>query len=153
MTLVHIGVGATGLVGYMFGWRLVEHHVNSRNLKKTTGEKVVKLQNLIFVAGLFALAVPLSAYADFIAPNLPAGSKYEIAFVTSGGTTATDPYEADYDAFVTQQAAQNPNLPQATWHAIASTYENGDVQQARQNAPFTSSIPVYNTQGQRKRPS
>ena len=109
----------------------------------------MKLQNLIFVAALVALAVPLSAYGDFIPPNLPAGSKYEIAFVTSGGTTATDPYEADYNAFVTAQAGENPNLPQGvTWHAIASTFENGDVQQAIQNAPFTSSIPVYNTEGQ-----
>ena len=109
----------------------------------------MKLQNLILAAALFAIVAPLSAYGGFIPPNLPAGSKYEIAFVTYGGTTATDPYEADYNAFVTAQAQQNPNLPQGvTWHAIASTYENGDVQDAIHNAPFTSSIPVYNTQGQ-----
>ena len=109
----------------------------------------MKLQKLILAAALIALAAPLTARGDFIPPNLPAGSKYEIAFVTSGGTTATDQYIADYNAFVTAQAAQNPNLPQGvSWHAIASTFENFNVQDAIQNAPFTSSIPVYNTQGQ-----
>ena len=110
---------------------------------------VSSIRPLFVFAALLALA-PLSAYAGFIPPNLPAGSKYEIAFVTSGGTTATDPYEADYNAFVTAQANENPGLPQQgeTWHAIASTYENGNEQAAIQNAPFTSSIPVYNTQGQ-----
>ena len=109
---------------------------------------------MIFVAALFALAAPLAAYGDWIPPDLPAGAKYEIAFVTSGGTTATDPYEADYNAFVTAQARQNPNLPQGvTWHAIASTFENGDVQAAYQNAPYypydpSVTYPVYNTQGQ-----
>ena len=109
--------------------------------------KVSTISYLILFAVLSLIALP--AYADFIPPDLPAGSKYEIAFVTSGGTTATDPYEADYNAFVTTQADENPNLPQGvTWHAIASTFENGDAQEACQNAPFTSSIPVYNTQGQ-----
>src|SRR5208283_5438080 len=120
-----------------------------KNPEKTTGEKVVKLQNLILGVALFALAAPLSAFGGFIPPNLPAGSKYEIAFVTTGGTTATDPYEADYSAFVTAQAQENPNLPQGvTWHAIASTFENFNPQTTGQNAPFTSSIPVYNTAGQ-----
>lgn len=109
----------------------------------------MKLQNLSFVAALLGLAAPLAAYGDFIPPNLPAGSKYEIAFVTLGGTTATDPYIADYNAFVTAQAQQNLNLPQGVaWHAIASTWENGNILEAIQNAPFTSSIPVYNTAGQ-----
>ena len=101
----------------------------------------------LFAAILFAA---LPAHAGFIPPNLPAGSKYEIAFVTSGGTTATDPSSADYNAFVTAQAEQNPNLPQGVaWHAIASTLETDfDIIQANQNAPFTPSIPVYNTQGQ-----
>ncbi len=109
----------------------------------------MKLQNLVLAVALFALAVPLPALGNFIPPNLPAGSKYEIAFVTSAGTTATDPYILDYDAFVTAQAQENPNLPQGvTWHAIASTYENGDVQDAIQNALFTPSIPVYNSLGQ-----
>lgn len=109
----------------------------------------MKLPNLIYVAALFALAVPLSAFGGFTPPNLPAGSQYEIAFVTSGGTTGLSPYEATYDAFVTAQAAENTNLPQGvTWHAIAGTFENGDQQAASQNAPFTPSIPVYNTAGQ-----
>lgn len=69
---------------------LIEHRVISGTLKEA-GEKFVKLQNLVFVAALSALAAPLSAYGGFIPPNLPAGSKYEIAFVTSGGTTAMAP--------------------------------------------------------------
>ena len=110
-----------------------------------------KLSSMILAAALFALAAPLSAYGGFIPPNLPVGSKYEIAFVTRTPTTATSPYIADYNAFVTLQAQQNSNLPHGggiTWHAIASTWENGNIQGANQNAPFTSSIPVYNTQGQ-----
>lgn len=113
----------------------------------------MRLDIKILIFALLALAVPLPANAGFIPPsNLPAGSEYELVFVTSSGTNADSPYVADYNAFVTAQAEENPNLPQGiTWNAIAST--SGDVHglgqaQANENAPFTSSIPVYNTAGQ-----
>ena len=113
----------------------------------------MKLHPLILACSLIAIA-PLPALAGFIPPsNLPAGSQYEVIFVTSAGTPATDPYIGDYNAFVTAQAAQDPSLPQGvTWRAIASTI--GDINtglgqaQANENAPFTPSIPVYNTAGQ-----
>jgi hypothetical protein len=113
-------------------------------------ETIVKLHTLIFGCPLLALAVPLLAYADFVLPNLPTGSKYELAFVTRD---ATSPYIADYNSFVAQEAGQNTNLPKGiTWDAIASTV--GDINtglgmaDADANAPFTSTIPVYNTAGQ-----
>ena len=110
----------------------------------------MKLPKLIFLAGL--LAAPMAARGSFIAPNLPAGSQYELAFVTRDIRDATTPYIADYNTFVTSEAAQDANLPQGiSWHAIASAA--GDIHgvgiaDANANAPFTSSIPVYNTHGQ-----
>ena len=105
----------------------------------------------LFVFAALSLSA-LPAYSDFIHPNLPAGSEYELVFVTRGTMPATDPYIGDYNAFVTAQAGKT-NLPQGvTWQAIASTI--GDINtglgqaQANENAPFTPSIPVYNTAGQ-----
>ena len=108
------------------------------------------MRSIALLVLLSALAAP--AYADFIPPSLPAGSQYELVFVTSGGTNAESQYVSSYNAFVTSQANTNPNLPQGvTWHAIASV--SGDIHgvgiaDANQNAPFTPSIPVYNTAGQ-----
>ncbi|MGA2031613.1 MAG: PEP-CTERM sorting domain-containing protein [Thermoguttaceae bacterium] len=109
----------------------------------------MKFWNLLFVVAM----APLSAYAGFIPPNLPAGSEYEIAFVTRDARDATSWNIADYNSFVTTEAGQNSGLPSGvTWHAIASTVGNVDnglgQADADQNAPFTSSIPVYNTDGQ-----
>ena len=114
--------------------------------------RFASLSHLLYASVVLSL-LALPAFAGFIPPNLPAGSKYEIAFVTSGTRDATSPWIADYNAFVSAQAQQNPNLPQGvTWHAIASA--SGDLNTgvgyiwARDNAPFTPSIPVYNTLGQ-----
>jgi hypothetical protein len=123
----------------------------------------MKTQQMIgktMVRGLMAaLAVTMlgaAAMADFIPPNLPPGvTQYELVFVTSGSDTATSPYLADYDTFVTAQAQQqNSILPQGvTWYAIASTYENDDTTEPKYNPPYntppyTTTIPVYNTDGQ-----
>lgn len=113
----------------------------------------MKLHRLVVAFFLLAFAIPLLAYAGFIPPNLPAGSEYELAFVTRDTRNATSWNIADYNSFVTTEAAQNSNLPSGvTWHAIASTIGNIDnglgQADANQNAPFTPSIPVYNTVGQ-----
>ena len=114
----------------------------------------MKLQNVILAAALFALAAPFPARGQVIPPpGLLPGQQYELAFVTQGTRDATSPNIADYNAFVTAQAQENPNLPQGvTWNAIASASGNINTGvgfiQASQNAPFTPSIPVYNTQGQ-----
>ena len=109
-------------------------------------------RNHVLASVLLALGA-FPTLADVIPPNLPAGSEYELAFVTRNARNATSVYIADYNSFVTQEAAQNSGLPQGvTWHAIASTA--GDLNtglgqaDANQNAPFTPSIPVYNTAGQ-----
>ena len=112
----------------------------------------MRLHLLILGCPLLALALPLLADGDVIFPNLPAGAEYELAFVTRDGRNATSPYIADYNSFVTQEAAQNAGLPQGiTWNAIASAA--GDIHgigmaDADQNATFNPAIPVYNTAGQ-----
>jgi hypothetical protein len=85
--------------------------------------------------------------ADVILPTgLAPGSQYEIAFVTSDGTTATSSNIADYNNFVTSEANQDPILASlgVSWNAIAST----TTVNANVNAPNNGSIPVYNTLGQ-----
>ena len=112
----------------------------------------MKLHLLILACSLLPFATMRLARADVIPPNLPAGSEYELAFVTRDTRNATSPYIADYNSFVTSEAAQNSSLPLGvTWDAIASAA--GDIHgigmaDADQNAPVTSSIPVYNTAGQ-----
>ena len=91
------------------------------------------------------LALP-QCRADMILPaGLAPGSQYEIAFVTSDGTTATSPDITDYNNFVTREANQDAILAGlgVTWHAIAST----DAVTANLNAPSSGTIPIYNTAG------
>ena len=81
--------------------------------------------------------------AQVVPPNLPAGSQYQIIFVTSGTDTSTSSNIADYNNFVAAQAALSSSLPAATWKAVASTANNS----AHTNAPWISGLPVYNTEG------
>ena len=91
---------------------------------------------------LYALSSPIGLTPKFTAPNLPPGSQYQLMFVTSGVRDATSSNIADYNAFVTAQAALNPLLPSGvTWHAAASTASVA----ALTNAPNT--LPVYNVSG------
>jgi hypothetical protein len=84
--------------------------------------------------------------AGVIPPTgLAPGSQYQLVFMTSGKRDATSANIADYNAFVTAQAALSSELPSgATWHAIAST----DTVAANVNAPDIPGIPVYNTGGE-----
>ncbi len=77
--------------------------------------------------------------------GLAPGSRYEIAFVTHDGSTATSSSIVDYNNFVMSEANLNPTLQNlgVSWNAIAST---GNT--ANSNAPFNPTIPVYNTLGQ-----
>ncbi len=81
--------------------------------------------------------------AGFIPPiGLAPGSQYQLVFITADTRNATSSNIADYNAFVTAEAALNPALPSTSWHAIASTPTvDADV-----NAPV-SNLPIYNTQG------
>jgi hypothetical protein len=90
------------------------------------------------------LATPPHLCANVVYPSLPPGSEYQLLFVTSGMRDATSANIADYNAFVTAQAAINPSLPSGiTWTAVASTA----LVAARDNAPNPKGIPVYNTAG------
>ena len=81
--------------------------------------------------------------AQFVPPNLPIGSQYQLIFVTNDLIEATSGNIADYNAFVTAEAALNPALPQGVvWHAVASTSSVN----AATNAPSIG-LPVYNTHG------
>ncbi len=85
------------------------------------------------------------ALGGVINPSLPPGSEYQLIFVTSGGRDALSGNIADYNAFVTAQAALNPDLPAGvTWSAVGSTA----LVAARDNAPSQVGVPIYNTAGQ-----
>jgi hypothetical protein len=90
------------------------------------------------------LAAPSLVSANVIYPTLPPGSEYQLIFVTSGARDAMSKNIADYNAFVTAQAALNPSLPAGvTWSAVASTAAVA----ARDNAVNPPGVPVYNTAG------
>ena len=77
-------------------------------------------------------------------------TQYQIAFVTSDGTTATSSKIQDYNNFVTAEAVLGSSYlsdfvpPGATWKAIAST----DSANAITNAPVYSGVPIFNAAGQ-----
>src|SRR5262245_48347019 len=77
--------------------------------------------------GIIAWASILSAnsrvYAVLVLPDLPAGTQYRLAFVTSTTRDATSSNIADYNAFVTTAANTQSSLVAlgTTWTAIAST--------------------------------
>jgi hypothetical protein len=99
-------------------------------------------------ASILTLAMLLlgrMAQAAIIPPiGLAAGAPYQLIFVTADSIDALSPFENQYNTFVTNEAALNPSLPTATWHAITSTVDSTD---ASTNAPWLS-LPVYNTLGQ-----
>jgi hypothetical protein len=90
----------------------------------------------------------------FIPPSdLSPGDLYQLIFVTAGTMNAASDEIAEYNTFVTQQAAALSPYVQAgtTWFAVASTYDVASASEtdARDNAAAYKDIPIYNTQGQR----
>jgi hypothetical protein len=85
--------------------------------------------------------------ATVILPNLPPGSQYQIIFATSNETAVTSGSLGFYNNFVTTSAGTlNSLLPASvTWHAVAST--GTAPNDAKDNAPSFSNIPIYNTHG------
>jgi hypothetical protein len=70
------------------------------------------------------LALPVMAQADpaFTLPvGLSPGEQYRLMFVTTNTTPGDDNLIADYNSFVSTDAALNPSLPSTTWKAVAST--------------------------------
>ncbi|HEV3138334.1 MAG TPA: hypothetical protein VGZ26_10530 [Pirellulales bacterium] len=95
-------------------------------------------------------AVALSAtqlVATVIPPiGLAPGSQYQLIFVTNDSIQGVDSNIADYNTFVSSEAALGipSGLPSGVaWHAVAST---GDGAVANVNAP-SGSLPVYSTSG------
>jgi len=111
---------------------------------------------LALVAVLACVGIGSSAVrlqATVIPPiGLAPGSQYQLIFVTAGTRDATSGHIADYNAFVSAEAALSPSLPISNWHAVASTLarnEDGTFEEltyAVNNAPWHG-LPVYNTQG------
>ena len=102
------------------------------------------------ITGLLLMAFVVCALpaAELVAAVIPPiglapGMQYQLIFVTRDGRDATSSNIADYNAFVTAQAALNPLLPLTTWHAVASTV----AVNAATNAPSLG-LPVYNTGGE-----
>ncbi len=90
---------------------------------------------LIFVAAT-------NAHAALIIPSgVAPGQTYQLAFVTSGTSTATSADIGDYNGFV-QAAANAAGMGSVVWRAIAST----STVNANSNALV--SAPVYNMNGE-----
>ncbi len=103
----------------------------------------MKTRTAARIAALAAcIASATTGLADFVPPNLPAGSQYQLIFVTADGTAATSADIDYYNAFVTAEAALDSSLPATNWHAVASTA----TIDANVNAPSLG-LPVYNPQG------
>lgn len=96
-----------------------------------------------FVVSFACLLSVAQVRAAVILPDLPAGSQYQLVFVTAHTHHATSADIEDYNAFVTAEALQSDSLPETNWHAIVSTL----AADARDNAP-TYDLPIYNTAGE-----
>jgi len=100
-------------------------------------------------AGILAVAAAFlfagNSYSDtFVPAGLAPGTTYQLVFVTSGETFATSTNIADYNTFVTDQAADDPALAAfdtangVTWTAIGSTTTvNANVNAPSSGAVFT----------------
>jgi hypothetical protein len=82
--------------------------------------------------------------ATVVLPNLPAGTKYELIFVTLDSTTALSSDITTYNTFASTEASLSPTLAAigVQWHAVASTATVDAIVNAPDNG-----IAVYNTQG------
>jgi hypothetical protein len=88
--------------------------------------------------------------AVFVAP---AGvTDYRLAFVTddttmAGTSSAVNSSISTYNAFVTADAANNPNLPTTTWSAIVSTATMSATANIFCGSHCNASVPIYPVDG------
>jgi hypothetical protein len=82
--------------------------------------------------------------ATVVLPNLPAGTQYELIFVTLDTNSGASSDITAYNTFVSTEASLSPSLAALglQWHAIASTAAVNAIVNAQDNG-----IAVYNTQG------
>lgn len=122
------------------------HH---RQLSTTFGAYSMPKPVLLASVVILPLLLPAVVPATVILPDVPAGTPYEILFVTLDTTTATSADINTYNSFVTAEANLSPVLAalttqhDLTWHVVGST----STVDAIVNAP-DNGVAVYNTQGQ-----
>nr|WP_294526158.1 PEP-CTERM sorting domain-containing protein [uncultured Rhodopila sp.] len=107
--------------------------------------------------GRAILQISAATAALFGAPGLamatpeftpPAGvSDYRLLFVTADSTTASSADISTYNAFVTNEAAQNSALPATTWTAIVSTPTVNAVTNVDIGANGDANVPIYLVDG------
>jgi hypothetical protein len=102
---------------------------------------------VVAVAVLLSLIGAHTGRADIRLPaDLQPGDAYQLIFVTMHTRDTYSLSLADYNLFVSQEAALSPSLPQdVTWSVVASAPN----QSARDNAITYENVPIYNTRGQR----
>ena len=103
---------------------------------------ISKIAIVIFLVA--ALGTTTQLPAEVILPDLPEGSLYQLIFATAEQRDATSTDIADYNTFVSQQAALSSKLPHVTWSAVAST----STVDAKDNAVTYTDVPIYNTRGE-----
>ena len=111
--------------------------------------KLFRTKLVTSVVVLLVLALRSNAFADFTFPNVPAGTQYRLAFVTSGqGIIALSSNINTYDTFVANQANSNPALAAlgTTWKTIGSTPSVNARDHTGTN-PSTIGLPIYNLNG------
>jgi hypothetical protein len=85
-----------------------------------------------------------AAFAEIVLPNLPAGTIYQLVFVTRNGSDAyTKASPAAGNNMVQTAANANPDLPTTAWKVVASFGANASI-----NAPVYDGVPIYNLSGQ-----
>lgn len=105
-------------------------------MPRVSNRRIVTVVTLV-VFGLLASASSALAIPITIPPGLAPGSTYHLVFVTSSKTTASSPNIADYDLFVSTQAAMAPELAalSTTWRAIGSTSSVDAIDHIDVNGP------------------
>ncbi len=113
---------------------------------------LARFYNKVVMFAVVGLAVFLGSSRHLLATvtlptNLPPNSQYEIIFATSTETGASSGSLGFYNSFVTSAATPlTALLPGGvTWHAVAST--GASPNDAKDNAPSSAGIPIYNTHG------
>ena len=111
--------------------------------------KLVHVLLLTALAGTAMLIVPPThVMADIIPPiGLAPGSEYQLIFETADTTAGISSNINTYNTFVTTEAALDPSLPSAIWHAVGSTATEDAYVNATNFMVDGSYLPVYNTQG------
>lgn len=109
----------------------------------------------IHVAGLaltvlvLGLSAPAMASVVTVPAGLAPGAPYRLAFVTSAGRDALSSNIADYNAFVTAAANNQPALAAlgTTWSAIASTTTVDARDNTDTNPLLATGVPIYRLDG------